>query len=192
MQNFQLIAGGHRVQPALAELAASPELWRIFTGRQDTPGSAHHDTECIILRGPKAITLEAVFNDLDAYWLDYQGAMPPLSVVLPTVLALTFEAVRKLGAIEQLGRVMVVNLKPSGLIDPHTDEGAYAAHYDRFHLVLQSEPGNWFYCGDEAVHMKPGELWKFDHHTEHRVANLSDQGRIHIIIDARLRPAQEQ
>lgn len=187
MRNFQLIARGVDVRPALAGLAARPELWRIFTGRQDTPGSAHHDTECIVLRGPATITMEAVFNDLNAHWLDYDGILPALS----EVLALTIAAVGKLGDVEQLGRVMVVNLKPGGRIDPHADEGAYAEHYERFHLALASEPGNWFYCGDEAVYMKPGELWKFDHHTEHQVANLSDQGRIHIIIDARRKPAQE-
>jgi hypothetical protein len=179
MRNFQRVARGFDVQPALAELVANPDLWAIFTARQDTPGSAHHDTECIVLRGPKTISHESVFNDLDADWLAYAYALPALRAIIALAGA-------KLGDIEQLGRVMVVNLKPGGRIDPHVDEGAYAAHYDRFHLVLQSRPGNWFYCGDEAVAMQPGELWKFDHHTEHKVANLSEQGRIHIIIDARL------
>lgn len=183
MRNFQLIAKGLDAQPALAELAAHPELWRIFTGRQDTPGSAHHDTECIVLRGPKTISIESVFNDLDANWLSYVGALPEL-------MALVVKAGNALGDIKQLGRVMVVNLKPGGRIDAHSDTGAYAEHYDRFHLVLDSKPGNWFYCGAEAVYMKPGELWKFDHHTEHQVANLSASGRIHIIIDARL-PSKE-
>jgi len=179
MRNFQLVAQGLDVQPALAELAARPELWRIFTARQETPGSAHHDTECIVLRGPKTISIESVFNDLDAEWLAYASALPAMRDLIALAGA-------RLGPVEQLGRVMVVNLKAGGHIDPHIDEGAYAAHYDRFHLVLQSAPGNLFQCGDEAVHMREGELWKFDHHTEHQVANGSEQGRIHIIIDARL------
>lgn len=179
MRNFQLVAQGLAVQPALAELAMRPELWRLFTARQDTPGSAHHDTECIVLRGPKTISIESVFNDLDAQWLAYAHT-------LRAVRDLIALAGSRLGPIAQLGRVMVVNLKPGGHIDPHVDEGAYAAHYDRFHLVLRSAEGNQFRCGDETVHMREGELWKFDHRTEHQVANLSEHGRIHIIIDARL------
>lgn len=187
MRHFDLIAVNLPTAAALADLAEHPALWSRFTGRQDTPGSAHHDTECIVLRGPASITMDAVFNDLDAHWYPHGELMG--ADALRTVLDAALEA---LGEIEQLGRVMVVNLKPEGHIDPHIDEGAYAAHYERFHLVLAAKPGNWFHCGDEAVQMKPGELWQFDHHTEHQVHNFSDAGRIHIIIDARRKLAKEQ
>lgn len=187
MRNFKLIAQGIPTAPVLAELATRGDLWRQFTGRQDTPGSAHHDTECIVLRGPASMTMHAVFNDLEAHWYPHADLID--ADALRQVLN---AAISQLGEIEQLGRVMVVDLQPGGHIDPHVDEGVYAAHYERFHLVLQSAPGNWFFCGNEAVYMKPGELWKFDHHTTHSVQNLSKQGRIHIIIDARRTPAQEQ
>lgn len=187
MRNFQLLATGLPVAAALAELETRPQLWRIFTGRQDTPGSAHRDTECIVLRGPASITMAAVFNDLDAHWYPHADLIDA-----DALRAVLDAAIVKLGPIEQLGRVMVVNLKPEGHIDRHADEGAYAAHYERFHLALSAKPGNWFHCGDEAVYMKPGELWKFDHHTPHEVHNFSDSGRIHIIIDARREPAKEQ
>lgn len=185
MYNFQLLADGFNVQSAIAELAAKADMFKLFTGRQDTPGSAHHDTECIILRGPATITMEAVFNDTQAHWY-------PLHEQLPEVAALTYKALDKLSPMSELGRIMVVNLTAGGSIDEHCDEGAYAAHYERFHLVLTSKPGNVFHCGRESIHMKPGELWQFDHHQLHSVENASDEDRIHIIIDARRQSGQEQ
>lgn len=185
MENFKLIAQGVDVQPALAELAAHPDLWKVFTARQGTPGSPHHDTECIVLRGPREVTKDAVFNDLAAHWLPYLAFTPALHRAVSQCVAC-------LGDVARLGRVMVVNLKAGGRIDRHADEGAYAEHYERFHLVLQSAPGNLFACGGGVIHMQPGELWQFDHRKGHEVANHSSEGRIHIIIDARREPAQEQ
>src|SRR5437763_4661547 len=78
MENFKLLARGIDVQRALAELAQHAALWKLFTARQDTPGSAHHDTECIVLRGPREVTTESVFNDLGAHWLPYLDAVPEL------------------------------------------------------------------------------------------------------------------
>jgi len=187
MYNFQLIADGFNVQAAIAELAAKADAFKMFTGRQEAPGSAHHSTECIVLRGPVAITMDAVFNDTHAVWYP----LPP-ELDLPDTLELTRKALDKLSPMAELGRVMVVSLKAGGAIDAHIDEGAYAAHYERFHLVLTSKPGNVFQCGREAIHMQPGELWQFDHRQLHSVQNASDEDRIHIIIDARRTSGQEQ
>lgn len=82
-----------------------------------------------------------------------------------------------------IGRVMAVRLFPGGAIDPHWDAGGYAATYSRFHLVLESQEGNRFLCGDEQVHMLPGELWWFNHREQHQVFNDSAAWRTHLIID---------
>jgi hypothetical protein len=179
LKNFQLIAKGIGVAGALHDLAVQAHRWNHFTLRQTTPGSAHHDTKTIILRGPSRYTMDAVFNDIEAEW-DYLNM-----VHLPRVRKL-FDSLN-FGEVEKLGRAMLVDLKAGGSIDAHQDEGAYAAYYDRFHLVLRSKRGNWFHCGDEALHMQEGELWKFNHHLTHSAVNRSDEGRIHLIIDARLK-----
>lgn len=185
MENFTRIAERMEVQPALRELATQPDLWKLLTARQDTPGSPHHDTECIVLRGPKTVTIESVFSDVEADWLPYIAALPELHAAVSKCVA-------QLGAVTKLGRVMVVNLKAGGAIDEHRDEGAYAEHYERFHLVLSSAPGNWFECGSTTRYLQPGELWQFNHRKLHRVKNCSAEDRIHIIIDARREPAQEK
>lgn len=78
---------------------------------------------------------------------------------------------------------MVVRLAPGGAIDPHWDAGGYAAAFSRFHLVMDSEDGNTFHCGTESVHMRPGELWWFNHREQHQVFNHSGAWRTHLIID---------
>jgi hypothetical protein len=178
---FQLLATGIDVSNVLSELDARAALWGLFTGRQNAPGSAHADTECIVLRGPAVPDLESVFTDLTAY--DY-----PVLHALPRTVDLL---VGLFNAPEipkvDLGRVMVVKLKAGGVIAPHIDEGAYAEHYNRrWHLVLSSENGNLFRNGSEAIHMHPGQLWQFDHRVEHEVWNHSNAPRIHVIIDGRV------
>jgi GNAT superfamily N-acetyltransferase len=173
--NFVLLGDEFDPVPALVELDGNP-LWDAFTARQDTPGSPHHDTRCIVLRGPRDITAESVFNDLEA--VDY-----PTVEQLPEVLELARQAVTRIG-VKTLGRVMLAELKAGGHIDRHFDDGAYAAHYERFHLVLQSDAGNTFINGEECIHMAPGELWQFSHRKEHEVHNDSTRTRVHLIIDA--------
>lgn len=153
-------------------------LWNEFTARQDTPGSAHHATRCIVLRGPDThnLTADAVFGCLESIDL-------PAIEQLPRVRELCAEACQML-RVQTLGRVMLVELPAGASIDRHFDQGAYADHFDRFHLPLTSEPGNLFTCGDETIHMAPGELWQFNHHIEHEVVNNSSAPRVHLIIDA--------
>ncbi len=174
--NFRMY-GYFDVKAALAEALAS-DMWDWFTLRQDAVGSPHHDTRTIVLRdaASEVMTNDIAFNMIEAIDTD--------SIQwLPAVRDLCAAACARLGVTE-LGRVMLVELAPGGHIDLHVDEGEYAAYYDRFHLPLQSDAGNWFMNGSEQLHMKPGELWQFDQHTEHEVFNKSATPRIHLIIDA--------
>lgn len=179
MPNFLRLLTDLDVGPMLAALRERAHLWQEITARQEAPGSPHHDTECIWLRGPRALNMDTVFNDTAS--VDY----PPMTELAGAVYPLVAPLLRVLGS-TRLGRVLIVNLKPGGVIDPHEDQGRYAKSYSRLHLVLQSEPGNAFTCEGETVHMAPGELWWFNHRGQHSVRNDSDQPRIHIIIDAQL------
>lgn len=178
--NFKRLCAGLDVWPLLRVLDQRPDLWSHFTGRQEAPGSAHHDTRCIVVLGPQEPTAAAWFNDLDAV------GWSPLPVVHDALAALLWplaQAIRLSGP-EDLGRVMIVELAPGGVIDPHADEGAYAEHYSRFHIVLSSAAGNWFSCGIETVWMQSGDAWWFDHQLVHSVRNDSASPRIHVIVDA--------
>lgn len=180
MNHFARIAEGIDVQPLLAAIEANPKLWEEITARQKTPGSPHHDTQAIILRWCESQTIQSVFTDIPA--VDY-----PAYAKLPEARPL-MNKVFELAEGFELGRVIIADLKPGGKIDKHLDEGAYADYYDRFHLVLTSDPGNRFFVEyapgcQEWVEMKPGELWWFNHKQPHFVENESSSGRIHLIVD---------
>lgn len=171
-QHFRRLAVGLNPAAAIAELQQRPELWSLVQLRQQYEGSAHRDTETIVLRGPD--TVENLFDNLDAFNYPYFAELPAIS-------ALIYSALGPL-QVRELGRIMVVKLKAGGEITPHTDEGAYARYFARVHLVLESAPVCIFAAGGESVHMAPGELWWFNHQVEHSVVN-SGPDRTHVIID---------
>jgi hypothetical protein len=178
---FERVLTDLPVQCLLDEINAIPELWEFDTWRQDTPGSPHVDTRWIALRLPESlwlpahVTPERVFEDLTV------EDMPALDS-LPTARSLVHHLAAFVGA-ERVGRVLITELKPGGCIRPHVDEGGYADHYDRFHIVLQSAPGNRFTCGADVEEMRAGEAWWFNHKLGHFVQNFSNKPRIHLIID---------
>lgn len=179
MRNFKLIADGFNVQPLVDAIASRPELWDRVTVRQSYEGSAHADTECIYIRGPRAFTPEMYFNDLGS--IDCGDEINALDPALGDLLRPLINDTLK---VEQLGRILIVKLKAGGQLTPHIDEGAYADHFSRFHLCLTGGNGNELVAGDESATFKPSELWWFDHKVNHLATNNSTQDRIHVIIDA--------
>jgi len=178
--SFECLSNGLDVRPLLDALDARPELWNQITARQDTPGSPHLQTETIILRGCRGQTLEDVFNEIPA--IEY-----PAAQLLPQVWPLIQYALARVDS-NELGRVLIVKLPAGKSVERHHDDGAYADHYARFHIPLQSRIGNIFTSAlrdhaEETVWMQPGSMWWFDHKRDHWLANNSTQDRIHLIID---------
>lgn len=170
--NFRRLIAGLDVQSALEELAGHPELWELLKLRQQYAGSAHVDTETIVLRGPTSA--ENLFDNLDCmHYAPIQQLWASAALVRHII---DFLCVR------EMGRIMIVKLKEGGWIRPHVDEGAYARYYARFHLVLESNPTCIFHCGEEKVAMAPGELWWFNHQRTHSVVN-NGPARTHLIMD---------
>lgn len=174
LANFRRLASGLQVRAVSDELAARPDLWRLITVRQAYAGTAHADTESIILRGPTS--LEGLFDNLDA--VDFAQL---------TELSATLELLRRVVSLieaREIGRVMLTRLKAGGQILPHRDEGAYARFYARFHVPIVTSPACVFHCGEESVHMEESELWWFNHQVQHRVDNTDGADRVHLILDA--------
>lgn len=180
MENFKKVASDLWAGPLLRAINKKPHLWNEITARQATPGSPHKDTASIFLRGPSVQTVHAIFNEIEAF--DYPALKElPESYPLIKRLCDTVNA-------REIGRIMIVSLAPDGFITPHCDEGKYADHYERFHIVLATNPHCWFQCNhseDEAefVRMKVGEAWWFNHKREHTFMNEGKDHRIHLIAD---------
>jgi Aspartyl/Asparaginyl beta-hydroxylase len=172
--HFQKLASGLAVFPLLSAIDAQPKLFKEISGRQDYQGSAHQDTKSIFLRWCKDLGVSSAFTEIPAF--DY-----PAMGKLPEAQELIQFAIRAAGG-QKLGRVLIVSLRPGGVITPHADEGAYADHYERFHIVLKSE-SVIFKCADEWVEMEPGDLYWFNHKEQHEVASYSKEPRVHMIID---------
>lgn len=176
MRNFECLSTGLDVCPLMRAIARQSELFAQTTTRQDYPGSAHKDTSTIFLRWCKGLDVQAAFTEIPSFDFPAMGKLQEAHELINYTL-------RRVSATE-LGRVLIVSLHSGGVITPHADEGAYADHYERFHIVLASEGGVIFRADDESVEMRPGELWYFNHKAEHEVRNLSGHPRLHMIIDA--------
>lgn len=173
MENFKLISNFNHV-PVLAELKKT-HLWNWLNLRRNDPTLKHMAVNDIILRFQPVdfnATYESFYNSLDCVDYFTQRYLPK-----------TFNAVLDEFNLNNVGRVMVANLKPNEVIDFHIDEGRYARMTDRFHMVVSSNPLVKFVAGSESVSMEPGQVWWFNNQALHMVENLGDQDRIHIIVD---------
>ncbi|QGZ62108.1 aspartyl/asparaginyl beta-hydroxylase domain-containing protein [Paraburkholderia acidisoli] len=177
MDNFLLIAINTDVMPLRTALQRNPDLWGANSVRQDFANSPHADVRDILLR----------FSDTSASNIGDQlvcSSMPALAQ-LPEARPLIHGLLARVNA-TMLGRVLITRLPAGKSIKPHRDVlGAYAHHYQRYHIPLQSLPGCSFCAGGEHVFMKPGEVWWFNASVDHEVVNNSADDRIHLIIDAR-------
>lgn len=179
MKNFQLMANINIV-PLMVQVARQADLWKADTYLRDYPQGPFGDTETIFLRFPPSSVTDMERSTKDQHecvWMDGALHLPAARQMIFNLMA-TVEG-------ERLGRVMINKLRPGGRIYPHADTPAHAEYWDRFHIVLQSLPGNNFRCGDETIHMRTGEVWWFQNAVEHEVVNNSADDRIHMIVDIR-------
>lgn len=178
MQMFKRHDTGLNTQPLLNALDARPELWDQITVRQDYPGSAHHDTQCIFLRGPYEFTPESYMGNIEA--TDYDAMDALRAEVFNLMLSVLNRTLRA----TELGYVLIVRLPPGGMIDEHIDEGVYADHYARFHIALTDSPKASLTVGGETQHFAQGDVWEFNHKQPHSGRNMGSEPRIHLIFDA--------
>lgn len=174
MRYFYRLGENLRVLPVMAAIARQPDLWNEDRLRQTFDDSPHTQVDDILLR----------FGEIDGD--DLEATDRVAMTRLPDVKSEILNVMRVVQG-TRLGRVIITKLEPGRKILPHKDVlGKYAEYYTRYHLVLQGMPGSIFTCGDETVNMLTGELWWFDAHAEHSVANNSKDDRIHMLIDVRV------
>jgi hypothetical protein len=183
---IKLLASDIPTEALLQKLEANPERWKENTWRQDyvvqleRPISPQEDTEAVMFRWAPENTIESVRDSLNV-------VMNKNAIEIPEIVPTILTCAKACGATE-IGRAFVAKLKAGGRVIPHMDYGMYADHFERFHLVLQSDPGNEFSVQDsqghqETVSMKPGEFFWFNHKETHWAVNNSKRPRMHLIID---------
>lgn len=189
MKHFMQLASGVQVTPlllAIHRLEKSHGVWKEDTYLRDYPQGPFGDTESIILRFPDRSVheTEEALRKHEANFDQHENYDQPVFKSLPEARPLIFQLMSAVQG-ERLGRVIINKINPGGVIYPHADTPVHAEYWDRFHIVLQSQPGSNFRAGDEWVHMETGEVWWFNNRIEHEVINNSADARIHMVVDIR-------
>ncbi len=91
------------------------------------------------------------------------------------------QVLARLGAV--WGRTRLMKLIGGAEVTPHADINYYWRDRLRVHVPIQAESGVRFICGEAEVHMAPGECWIFDTWRPHRVINVVDRERVHLVAD---------
>jgi hypothetical protein len=91
------------------------------------------------------------------------------------------QVLARLGAV--WGRTRLMKLAGGAEVTPHADINYYWRDRVRVHVPIQTQPGVRFICGEAEVNMAPGECWIFDTWRPHRVINVADHERVHLVAD---------
>ena len=189
MKHFKLIQDGIDVQPFIDELAAHPELFGADSSRQEGI-PVQRETKAVLLFGVDVgdvdrSKLNYAFLDTQARIgmpIKYRGRATPESKTLPTSAQFVRNLCCDMNGVP--GRAVIARLSPDGRIYKHIDDQLYWLLRDRYHLVVScGEKGSWFRAGGEEAYMRKGELWWFDPTVYHEAHNVSDEPRIHFVID---------
>lgn len=182
MKFFLKIAEGVDVTPLLIELHRHPELWNQYRFRKDIPGGPHSKMSDIWVR----------YRDIDKYRQRYgddfsrfndehESVWYPAYYAIPQLRPIIFGLMSRVEG-ERLGGVLITRIPPGERIEKHVDAGWHVENFDKYYLSLKSGHGANFYCGDEHINPRPGDIYLFDNKIEHWVENNSDEDRITLII----------
>jgi hypothetical protein len=188
MRNFMKLAEGIDVLPLLLSIKRMPELWSMDTYWKEHPVPVFREVDTIFLRFPNKPPYEF---ESEAALLAYRESVDemecfdqPAFDLIPEARTLIFQLMARVQG-ERLGRVLINRLPPGAHVPAHCDSSRDMKYYDRFHIVLETNPAIEFRAGDEGAHMGFGEVWWFENAVEHEVWNRGDSDRIHMIIDIR-------
>lgn len=185
MSNAIRITRGIDPSIALMELGRNAKLWELETFRQDFSGSPHLHTKSIFCRVTDEFKARDPEQVVGAHMLEASDFHAYES--LPSVYGLVSGLMKRVNG-ERIGCVMVVKLAAGKSIEAHIDEGEYPKYYDRFHIALSGGANGALYrIGDKKFRMLPGEVWWFQNLIEHEVFNDSNEDRINIIVDIKLK-----
>jgi len=151
--------------------AIDSEHWKIDTTRQKVY-AVHRFTETIRLRHVKNLD----FNNFKFVNYEVFEHCKPFIDQYLKVLSNHFE-IKDYTA-------LIVNLKPKGMIDTHTDGGSrYFELGHRLHIPIKTNEDVFFTVGNMRENMKVGKIYEIDNLNSHSVENHSTENRIHLIMD---------
>ncbi len=83
--------------------------------------------------------------------------------------------------------VRFLNLKAGAIIKQHRDfDLCFESGEARLHFPIITNNRVEFYVNDVRVDMQPGQCWYINANLPHRVANLGDTDRVHLVVDCKV------
>jgi hypothetical protein len=83
-----------------------------------------------------------------------------------------------------LRSVRLLRLCPGSVIREHRDDRLGLEDGEaRIHVPISTNPSVAFFVNGERLTMNPGETWYIDFSLPHRVSNLGETDRVHLVID---------
>lgn len=181
MNYFQKIAEGIDVGPALAQLAAHPDLWGEYPERINAPGSPHVQSNDIWVRFRPRHELTAPVH----YGEPHFAVFYPAWEALPALHPMVFGVMAAVSA-TYLGGILLTRIPAGAAILPHVDRGWHPSIMDtKAYVILQANEHCTNRCGGETVIMRAGEVWLFENQITHSVENNGDIPRIALIVTMR-------
>jgi aspartyl/asparaginyl beta-hydroxylase (cupin superfamily) len=157
------------------ELRANDDCWLLDTSRQDKI-ACQRDTQTIFLRVAATAQAPGIPNASIHPCRDSK-----VSSRFPRTMAWLANISTQLEG--ELGRAMLVRLRPRGQIDRHVDRGDYYHVRHRFHVMLNASEGCWLECGGERRATRTGQFIWFDNKCPYEEGNPSDEWSVRMIVD---------
>lgn len=182
MKYFLKIADNVDVMPILTELQRHPELWNQYRLRKDRTNSPHVEMSDIWVRYRDINKyVEEHGEDFSKFNDEHDGVWYPSFYAIPQLRPIIFGLMARVEG-ERLGGVLITKIPPGGKIAKHRDFGWHVVNYDKYYISLQSGEGARFFCQDESINPRQGDIYLFDNKHEHWVENNSDTDRITLIV----------
>ncbi len=157
------------------ELRANEDCWLLDTSRQDKI-ACQRDTQTIFLRVAATAQAPGISNSSI-----HPSRDSNVSRRFPRTMAWLDHFSTHLEG--ELGRVLLVRLKPGGKVYRHIDQGDYYRVRHRFHVMLNSPEGCWLECGDERWETRTGQIVWFDNKCPYEEGNPTGEWSVRMIVD---------
>jgi Aspartyl/Asparaginyl beta-hydroxylase len=162
------------------ELRPNDDCWLLDTSRQ-TKIACQRDTQTIFLRVAATAQAPGIPNASIHPTRDSR-----VSSRFPRTMDWLAHFSTQLEG--ELGRAMLVRLKPRGQIYRHIDRGDYYQVRHRFHVMLHAPEDCWLECGDERWVIRTGQIVWFDNKCPYEEGNPSDEWSVRLIVDILPKP----
>ena len=163
------------LSPIKNELRENEDCWLLDTSRQDKI-ACQRDTQSIFLRVAATGQSPGIPNNSVQ-----PSRESKVSAKFPRTMAWLADFATRVDG--ELGRAILVRLKPYSQIHRHVDKGDYYRVRHRLHVMLDAPDGCWLECGEVRWPTRAGQVIWFDNKRQYEEGNPSGEWSVRLIVD---------